>query len=250
VSQRPVRFMALKDGDVIAFDYDLFVDDKKEVFDTTQKTTAEAAGLLDPNAFYAPMHYMLGTGRLIKGLEEKLRTLELERTQEIVLPAEDAYGPRDPKLIETLPIQEFKKNKVAPEVGLVITYKQRRGVVTYVGGGRIRVDFNHALAGKKLRYVVTLRKVAKTAEEKVRMVIQMDFPTALAWDVKVEKDVATIEVPEPLRFEEQFLVAKYRIIGDLRKVDGLNTVRVVESFPLMKEGVKETPATQSPAPPA
>lgn len=247
MSLRPVSIMALKDGDVIAFDYDLFVADKPEVFDTTQKSTAEKAGALDPNAFYAPMHYMLGSGRLIKGLEDALKDCEVGKTKEITLSADEAYGARDPKLIDTLPINEFKKNKVDPHVGLVITYKQRRGIVTYVGGGRIRVDFNHALAGKKLRYVVTVRQVAKTTEEKVRMVIQMDFPTALTWNVKVENDVATIEVPEPLRFEQQFLMAKYRIVGDLRKVDGLHTVRVVESFPLMKE---ETAAAQNPAPPA
>src|SRR5688500_9515593 len=108
--------MALKDGDVIAFDYDLYVADQPDVFDTTQKTTAEKAGKLDPNAFYAPMHYMLGTGRLIKGLEEALKTCEVGKTTEIDLSVEEAYGPRDPKLIDTLPIQEFKKNKVEPEV--------------------------------------------------------------------------------------------------------------------------------------
>lgn len=247
MSLRPVLPMTLKDGDVIAFDYDLYVDDNTDVFDTTQKSTAEKAGALDPNAYYAPMHYLLGTGRLIKGLDDALRTCDVEKTKEILLTSDQAYGPREPKLIETLPIQEFKKNKIAPEVGLVITYKQRRGVVTYVGGGRIRVDFNHALAGKKLRYVITVRKVAKTVEEKVRMVIQMDFPTALSWNVAVEKGVATIEVPEPLRFEQQFLAAKYRIVADLRKVEGLSTVKVVESFPLMKE---ETAAAQTPAPPA
>jgi FKBP-type peptidyl-prolyl cis-trans isomerase 2 len=247
VSLGPVSLMALKDGDVIAFDYDLYVADKPEVFDTTQKETAEKAGLLDPNAFYAPMHYMIGTGRLIKGLEDALKTCEVGKTKEVLLSADQAYGPRDPKLIDTLPIQEFRKNKVEPQVGLVITYKQRRGIVTYVGGGRIRVDFNHSLAGKSLKYIVTVRQVAKTPEEKVRMVIQMDFPTQLTWNVKVEKDVATVEVPEPLRFEQQFLVAKYRIVADLRKVEGLNTVKIVESFPLMKE---EIAAAQNPAPPA
>lgn len=242
--------MALKDGDVIAFDYDLFVEGKHEVFDTTLKETAEKAGLLDPNAFYAPMTYVLGSGRLIKGLEDALRDLEIGKTKTIELESDQAYGPRDPKLIETLPIQEFKRNKVDPEVGLVITFKQRRGIVTNVGGGRIRVDFNHALAGKKLRYVVTLRTLAKTTEEKVRGVIQMVFPTQLTWDVQIEKDTVTIEVPDPLRFDQNFLVAKIRIVSELRKAAPLETVKFVEVFPLMREKEEEEKAAQTPAPPA
>lgn len=237
-----------QDGDVIAFDYDLYVEGRDPVFDTTLKETAEKAGLLDPNAFYAPMSYLVGSGRLIKGLEEGLRGCEVGVPKTLELGVDEAYGPRDLKLIETLPMQEFKRNKIEPEVGLVITYKQRRGTVTYVGGGRIRVDFNHALAGKRLRYVVTLRSVAKTPEEKVRGVIQMVFPTALHWKVSVEGDTATIEVPETLRFAENFPVAKFRVVNELRRIAGLRHARFVETFDVRREE-KETAAAPVSAPP-
>lgn len=233
----------LEDGDVVTFDYDLYVEGRPEVFDTTQKATAEAAGLLDPNAFYAPMTYLFGTGRIIKGLENALRGAEVGKTQTIELDVADAYGPRDPKLIETIPIHEFKRNKIDPEVGLAITYKNRRGVVQFVGGGRIRVDFNHALAGKRLRYVVTLRSIAKTLEEKVRGVVTMDYPTKLDWSIGVEKGVATINVPDEAKFDQNFLVAKYRILSDLRKIPHLESVRIVEGFPLKeKEEARTLPA--------
>lgn len=233
-----------QDGDVIAFDYDLHVEGHDGLYDTTMKASAEKAGLLDPNAFYAPMHYLLGTGRLISGLEEALRGLEVGKETTIELPSEKAYGARDAKLIETLPMQEFRKNKVEPEVGLQITYKNRRGTVTYVGGGRIRVDFNHPLAGKKLTYQVVLRQVFRTPEERVRGIIQMDFPTSLKWDVQVDKaGVATLGVPDAVRFEQQFLMAKLRIVTDLRRLSELTSVRFVEAFPLKeKEVTAEAPA--------
>lgn len=233
-----------QDGDVIAFDYDLHVEGHDGLYDTTMKASAEKAGLVDPNAFYAPMHYMLGTGRLIAGLEEALKGLTVGKETTVALDAEKAYGARDAKHIETLPMQEFRKNKVEPEVGLQITYKNRRGTVTYVGGGRIRVDFNHPLAGKKLTYKVTLRNVFKTPEERVRGVIQMDFPTSLTWEVAVDKaGVATLNVPDAVRFEQSWLMAKLRIITDLRRLNELTNARFVETFPLKE---KEEPAAEAP----
>ena len=224
-----------KDGDVIAFDYDLFVEGHEGPYDTTRRETAEKAGVLDPNAFYAPMSYQLGSGRLIKGLEDGLKTCEVGKTTTVEVAPDQAYGARDAKNIETLPMQEFRKNKVDPEVGLVITYKNRRGIVTYVGGGRIRVDFNHALAGKKLRYEVIVQKVAKTPEDRIRGIIQMDYPTSLTWDVTVKGDEATVQVPEQVKFDRNFLVAKYRIITDLHKLPELKSLRLVETFSLVEE---------------
>lgn len=229
----------LNDGDVIAFDYDLFVEGHEGPYDTTRRETAEKAGVLDPNAFYAPMSYQLGSGRLIKGLEEGLKACEVGTPKTIEITPEMGYGARDPKNIETLPMQEFRKNKVDPEVGLVITYKNRRGIVTNVGGGRIRVDFNHALAGKKLRYEVTVQSVAKTPVDRARGIIQMDYPTSLTWDIEVKGDEATILVPEPVKFDRNFLIAKYRIVTDLEKLPELKTVRLVETFPLRQEKPQE-----------
>jgi FKBP-type peptidyl-prolyl cis-trans isomerase 2 len=231
-----------QDGDVIAFDYDLYVEGREEPYDTTQKKTAEKSGLFDPNAFYAPMHYVIGAGRLVKGLEDALRKLEVGKESKVELTPETAYGGRDPKLIETIPINEFRKNKVEPEVGLVITYKQKRGTVTFVGGGRIRVDFNHPLAGKNLRYDVIVRSVAKTPLEKVQGIIQMDFPSNVKFDVEVSKDVVTIMIPDQVRFDQNFMVAKYRMLTDLRRIEGLKTARFVEQFPLLAEKDEGAPA--------
>lgn len=238
-----------QDGDVIAFDYDLFVEGRQEPYDTTQRSTAEKAGMLDPNAYYAPMHYVIGAGRLVKGLEDGLRGLEVGKEATLNLTPEQAYGERDPGNIETIPINEFRKNKVEPEVGLVITYKQRRGTVTFVGGGRIRVDFNHPLSGKNLRYVVAVRSVAKTPVEKVKGIIQMDFPSNVEFEVQVDKGVATIQVPDQLRLDQNFMVAKYRMVNDLRRVKDLKVCRFVESFPLAQEKEEKAEATTAEATP-
>jgi FKBP-type peptidyl-prolyl cis-trans isomerase SlyD len=236
---RSGRAMAFREGDVIEFDYELWVEGQDRLYDTTLREAAEKAGSLQEDAFYAPMAYVVGSGRLISGLEKALAAAEVGKTQTVEFDAADAYGARDPKHIETLPIQEFKKNDVTPEVGLPITYRNRRGVVTTVGGGRVRADFNHPLAGKRLKYRFTVRSVAKDDAQKVEGLLRMNLPAPTQWKVEVARQdglkTATVTVPEDVVTRRDWVVAKLRALMDVRRHTDVEQVRFVESFRLTTE---------------
>lgn len=244
--------MAFSDGDVIDFDYELWVEGNDRLYDTTLRKAAEDAGMLQEDAFYAPMAYVIGSGRLIAGLEAALKNAEIGVTQTVELTADQAYGPRDPKLVETLPIQEFKKNDVTPEVGLPITYRNRRGVVAVVGGGRVRADFNHPLAGKGLKYRFTVRRVAKDDAEKVEGLIRMNLAAPAAWKVDVAKQdglkTATVTVPEDIVVRRDWVVAKLRALMDVRRHTDVEQVRFVEAYRLTTD--MSAPAPQAAEPTA
>lgn len=247
----------MKDHDVIAFDYELWVEGQDALYDTTMREAAEKAGVLEPHAHYGPMHYVLGAGRLISGLEKALLAAPLGRPVDVTIPPTEAYGDRTSKMIETIPVHEFKKNKVDPEPGAVIRYQNRRGLILTVGGGRVRVDFNPPLAGKTLRYRFTVRTVASSLADQVLGVLQMDYPNSLEWTAheEGEKNSATVSlrVPEPVSLDANWLPAKYRIVSDLRRFVPLARVRFVEEFrvaaadsaPLSprERAVTETPQT-------
>lgn len=228
--------MPLGDGDVIEFDYELWVEGQERLYDTTLREAAEKGGILQEDAFYAPMAFVIGSGRLIPGLEKALKDAEVGKTQTIELAAAEAYGARDPKLIETLPIQEFKKNDVTPEVGLPITFRNRRGVVTTVGGGRVRADFNHPLAGKGLKYRFTVRSVAKDDAQKIAGLLRMNLPAPVQWAVDVARQgnlkTATVTVPEDVVMRRDWVVAKLRALMDIRRHSDVEQVRFVESYRL------------------
>lgn len=224
----------MHNGDVIQFDYELWVEGRDQLYDTTLRDAAEQAGILEPNATYQPMHYVVGSGRLIPGLEAALLAATVGTTEEVTIPADKAYGPREAKKIETVAIHEFKKNKVEPEPGIVINYKDRRGLVTTVGGGRVRVDFNPPLAGKSLRYRFTVRGVAKSLPEKVDGIIHMNYPNPFQWQIReetVEEEAcATILLPEGVAFDRNWPSAKVRIVLDVRRHLKVPRVRFVEEF--------------------
>lgn len=241
----------MKDGDAIAFDYELWVEGRDTLYDTTLRDAAEKAGTLDPAAHYGPMHYVLGFHRVIPGLERALRESVVGSTTEVTVPPEEAYGARDPKLIETLPIREFRKNEVDPEPGLAITYRNRRGVVTTVGGGRVRVDFNPPLAGKTLKYRFTLRAVAQSAVEKARFVIAMDYPNPFDWDVtedsKEKLPLVTVKIPDAVHYDRNWILGKLRIVTDLARVLPGGRVRFLEEYALRLPEEPAAPLVEKPA---
>lgn len=228
----------MDDGDVVTFDYELWVEGQETLYDTTIRDAAEHAGILQPNAFYGPVHYVLGSGRMIPGLDRALRRAEIGKPLEIQLDPVDGYGERDPKMIETIPLPEFKKNDVAPEPGLVITYRNRRGVVTTVGAGRVRVDFNPPLAGKKLKYHLTVKRVARDAAEKVADIFSMHFPTPLAWKSLPSNEggqrVVTVHVPEEVALSQHWVLARYRALRDIERYAGVDRVKLIEEFNLSR----------------
>ena len=61
---------------------------------------------------------------------------------------------------------EFKKQGMKPEVGMAITSDGTTGIIRSVSGGRVRVDFNHELAGKNLEYDIKVIKVIDDDVEK------------------------------------------------------------------------------------
>jgi FKBP-type peptidyl-prolyl cis-trans isomerase 2 len=239
----------MKPGDVIEFDYDLFVEGHKTLYDTTNPEKAKAAGIGQEGAYYAPMRYVIGSGRLIPGLEAALLKAEAGKPFEITIPAAEAYGERDPARIETIPMAEFKKNKVEPKEGLVITWKNRRGAITQVGGGRVRVDFNAPLAGKALTYKVKVNKVFTEEADKVKGLLLMNYPSPESPKVVIEPGkprVAVVTLPETAMYDPNWSRAKFGFLSSVQLHTEIGVVRLVEEHKIERQP-PPAPAESSPA---
>jgi FKBP-type peptidyl-prolyl cis-trans isomerase SlyD len=226
--------MALKDGDVVRFDYTLYVDGK--MVETSEETVAQANKIHREGRRYQPLTVTLGSRQIIAGLESHMRSHGAKGQKVSVdIAAADAYGERDPKKIQTIPMQKFKAQKVDPQVGMQLNLGQERGTVTQVAGGRVRVDTNHDLAGKALRYDYTIRDVVADEAGKVQAVLDNIFGPNGA-KATVTKDDVTVEVPDQVKFDQNWMMAKFRVVADLRNVtDKKKAVRLVEVFPVMDE---------------
>ncbi|MFB6194801.1 MAG: peptidylprolyl isomerase [Haloplanus sp.] len=154
--------MAISAGDSITIAYTGRLDDGT-VFDTTDESIAEEAGLHEeqPDREFEPLTVTVGEGNLIEGLEEELIGLEVGDSETITVPPEKAYGEATGERVREFDPQEFA-NMVGqdPAEGMEVRAQGGAvGTVVDVGEDAVRVDFEHPLAGETLTFDVEILDV-------------------------------------------------------------------------------------------
>ena len=164
----------MEKGDLVQLEYEGWIAGSDELFDTTKEDLAREHEVFDEERTYGPMYTVVGTGRLIKGLDEHILAAEIDKEYEVEVPPEDAYGERDPKNVETHSMRELARLKVEPEYGKVVTIRNKTGWISGIFAGRVRIDFNHRLAGKTLRYKYKVLGKPEDKEEISLAIIAMN----------------------------------------------------------------------------
>jgi len=222
----------LKDGDVVRFDYTLWVDGK--LLETSEESVAKKEGIFREGRRYEPLSIVLGAHQIIPGLESHVRSHgQVGKTVQVDLDAKDAYGEREAAKIKDVPMAQFRSQKVEPKVGMTLTLEGNRGTVTRVAGGRVRVDLNHELAGKPLRYEYTVREVIGDEKAKVEAVLKGLFRDGLPFTL--DDGAVSIEVPDQAKFDQNWTMAKFRVVSELRlATGGKKAVKLVEVYPVFE----------------
>lgn len=108
-----------------------------------------------------PLLFTLGAGDVIPGFEAAVLGLEVGDKTTVVIPPEEAYGPRYEEAVQVVPIDAFGEG--APEVGAIITViaeddSRMSATVTAISEDLMDVtlDFNHPLAGEELTFEIEL----------------------------------------------------------------------------------------------
>ncbi len=115
-----------------------------------------------------PMTIQLGRGELAEGLELALIDLEDGDEQTIDIGPDLAFGYPDPEAIHELPRSEFRED--APlEPGVIMEFSLPNGetlpgTILEADDQRVRIDFNHPLAGETVRYRVRILSVEEPEE--------------------------------------------------------------------------------------
>lgn len=91
----------IKIGDSVAVDYIGSLNGK--IFDTSIESVAKENNLTSSRT-NGPLKFVVGKGQVIKGLDEGIIGMKLGETDTLTIPPEKAYGPKDPQLVETIPI--------------------------------------------------------------------------------------------------------------------------------------------------
>lgn len=146
-----------------------------KVFDTTRADVAKAAGVFDGRTLYRPLILIENGGELLPALEKTLSQMKAGEKKTLKLEPTEAFGNRNPELVRVVPLKQFQARQINPTPGLDVMIDQYRGRVQSVSGGRVRVDFNHPLAGKTAEFELELKALYETEKDKVQAVFKKFF---------------------------------------------------------------------------
>lgn len=218
----------LKKGDIVRMNYNASIIGSDVVFDTTYEDKAKEAGIFNEKYSYAPMPYIVGSGRFFKALDDAIAAAEVGKEVTIEVPCEQAAGEKDPKLIETFSVKDFYKQEIRPVPGLEVRLGDRAGVITTVGSGRVKVDFNDKLAGKDLKYTFTVTEVMESNEDKAMAIAQMDFGSNEGFKFEFSENKVSIYTPDIVKFNQNWMMTKFRIVNDMREAFAVDTIEFIE----------------------
>ena len=145
----------IEKGDIVWLEYDAYTVSPagtQTLFDTTHEDVAKKEDKFEEKKVYAEQAVVVGKGRLFAGLEEALLSSKVGDAKEVTIPPEKGAGARDGHLVELRTEREFLRQEITPELGMEVSVGGRRGTITSVAAGRVRVDFNNPLAGKTVKY--------------------------------------------------------------------------------------------------
>lgn len=226
--------MSLQKGDFILINYTAKVKETNEVFDTTLEEVAKQEHLHKEGEIYEPKLIVIGESWMLKAVDESFETMKLNKPQQVEVPPDKAFGPRDPDKIKRVPLKHLLAKDIHnPTIGMRIDYNGKMATIRSIGAGRVLLDFNPPLAGKTLIYDVTVNKKLTADQEKVTALIHRRIPPVETEKFRftIQKKTLTIDMPEDSFYIEGVQIAKRGIAMDLQKfLPELTEIKFIESF--------------------
>lgn len=243
--------MALQKGDFILIDYMAKVKETNEVFDTTKEDVAKKEHIQKEGELYEPKLIVVGEGWVLKTLDDSLINMEVGKPQTIEIPADKAFGPRDPEKIKRVPLKQLLAKQINPTVGARIEFQGKMATVRSIGAGRVLLDFNPPLAGRTLIYDLTPAQKIEKNEEKIAALIHRRIPPVEAnkFNLTIKNQVLSIDMPEETFYIEGVQIAKRGIAMDIQKfLPDIAEIKFVETFKSAPKPAAATPAAPEVAP--
>tara|TARA_B100000282_G_scaffold169264_1_gene122540 strand:- start:98 stop:925 length:828 start_codon:yes stop_codon:yes gene_type:complete len=220
----------MEDGAIIHVDYDLYSGETGDLIETTREDIAKEHEMHQEGRNYSPMVCVVGTGNLIAGFEAALKDAKVGKEVEVEIAPADAYGEKDPAQVETISIDKLRRSVQDPNslyLGAPVTIGGRQGYLSYLAAGRARIDYNHPMAGKTLKYVFTVIKEVKNKEDKVLGLLESNTGHS-GFDVSFKGDDLSIVLPQAMLFDTNAAMLKFRLVTLIRDAVECGKVSFVE----------------------
>lgn len=132
----------------------------------------------------APLEYIHGSGMLLPKFEAALEGKAEGETFDFTLSPEDGYGTFNPAYLVDLPLAAFQidgklhEEFLVPGRTLPMLDSQGQvvqGTVVSVDSDKVRMDFNHPMAGKTLHFTGRVEKIRPATEKELKEGLHGEF---------------------------------------------------------------------------
>lgn len=245
--------MTFDKSSLILVDYTAKVKDSGEVFDTTIEEDAKKHSIHEPNVKYQPKLVSIGevSYPVLKGLDEALAKTSVGDKLTVEVTPDKGFGERDSGKVRMIPIRKLGEDAEKVSVGDSIEVDNKRGIIRFIGSGRVQVDYNHRYAGKTILFDVNVIKSLDSPNDKVDGILKNRLPvenSKITFDLQDKE--TSIMIPEEILRADGLQIMKHFIQMDIFKfVPTLEKVNFVETHvnkqtQEKKPETKETPTEQ------
>ena len=246
-------------GDLVRLEYDLWTEigGKTELLDTTHEELAQKENARTEGRTWGPRPHEVGGDYFPTGIENSLVGLAVGDEVEREFSPADAFGERDPNLIELFSMHEIerlpemRREDAHLDIGTTLTIEGRRGRVVSLTAARVRVDFNPPFAGRKVRGKFKVVERISEPADQARAVVELQYGRSAEFTVEVHEKTVTLKVPDRTKFDIAWMAAKPRVIDRIRTHLHPQTIRVLEEYvtpvPEKKEPGEAAKPTDAPA---
>ena len=224
---------AVNKGDFIMVEMTGRADETGEIIDTSDEELAREEGVYDEGRTYGPKLVIVGDGYVLRGLDQRLPGVPFDEETDIEIPAAEAFGERNPDNVQTIPYRILRSKGVNPVIGAELEIDGRQAIVRSVGAGRVQVDYNHPLAGRKIVYKLRVTENVTDEKKKMEALIGRRFLGIDTGEFKLRKTKKKLRigVPDQIFFSENIQIAKRGVALDiLRYFEELDEVEFYETI--------------------
>ena len=207
----------IKKYDFIEIEYTGRIKENDEVFDTTDKAVAEKNELHGHD--FGPKIICIGEEHILKGLDKNLEGRDVGNEYEFILKPEEAFGNKNANLIQLIPTNKFKQQKIQPIPGMQLNIDGMFGTIKTVSGGRTLVDFNHPLAGKEVLYKIKVNKKITEDKEKLDACIKLNLGSDFKSEIKESSAEIALKADVPKEVKEELKEKIKEFIPSIKNIN-------------------------------
>jgi len=237
---------------LLLIDYTAKVKGTEEIFDTTIEADAKKHSIHETDVKYQPKLVSIGevSYPVLKGLDEALAKTAVGDKLTVEVTPEKGFGERDSKKVRMIPLRKLGEDAEKVSVGDTIEIDNKKGIIRFIGSGRVQIDYNHRYAGKTILYDVNVIKSLDSENDKIEGILQNRLPVENSKiEFTIKEKETNITIPEEILRADGLQIMKHFIQLDIFKfAPSLEKINFIETHQNKQAQTKKPETKEEKAP--